>query len=265
MVGGHSHDAADQVDDVLEADTAGRRALLISLAGLGLTAAIQAAVVVLSGSVALLGDTLHNVADALTAVPLLVAFRLARRPPTRRFTYGYGRAEGLGGLFVIAVITLSSVLACYEAIDRLIHPRDVSHLWAVAVAAIVGFAGNEIVARYRIRVGHRIGSAALVADGLHRRVHQSRGAARGGRCRVGLAAGRPDPRPGDHGSDPGCAALRDSPGRRPADGRRRPEPRRAGHRSDYQRHRHRGGPRSAHPLDRAHPARRSRRHGSNRA
>jgi cation diffusion facilitator family transporter len=168
-VGGHSHEAVDQVDDVLEADAAGRRALLISLAGLALTAAVQAVVVVLSGSVALLGDTLHNVADALTAVPLLIAFRLARRPATKRYTYGYGRAEDLGGLFVIAMITLSAVLAAYEAIDRLIHPRAVSHLWVVAAAAVVGFLGNEWVARYRIRVGRRIGSAALVADGLHAR------------------------------------------------------------------------------------------------
>jgi cation diffusion facilitator family transporter len=169
MIGGHPHDAADQIDDALEADSAGRRALVISLAGLGLTAAIQTIVVVLSGSVALLGDTLHNVADALTAVPLLVAFTLARRAPTKRYTYGYGRAEDLGGLFVIAMITLSSGLACYEAIDRLVHPRTVTHLWAVAAAAVVGFAGNEIVARYRIRVGRQIGSAALVADGLHAR------------------------------------------------------------------------------------------------
>lgn len=169
LIGGHSHDAADQIDDALEADSAGRRALFISLAGLGLTAAIQAVVVVLSGSVALLGDTLHNVADALTAVPLLVAFTLARRAPTTRYTYGYGRAEDLGGLFVIAMITLSSALAAYEAIDRLIHPRAVTHLWFVAAAALIGFIGNEIVARYRIRIGRQIGSAALVADGLHAR------------------------------------------------------------------------------------------------
>ena len=166
---GHSHDSADSVDDALESDSAGRRALLISLAGLLVTAAIQAVVVVLSGSVALLGDTLHNLADALTAVPLLIAFRLARRPSSDRFTYGYGRAEDLAGLFVIAMITLSSVLAGYEAIARLLHPQAVSHLWAVAIAAIVGFAGNETVARYRITVGRRIGSAALVADGLHAR------------------------------------------------------------------------------------------------
>ncbi len=168
-VGGHSHDAADQVDEQLEANADGRRALLLSLAILAATALLQAGVVLLSGSVALLGDTLHNLADALTAVPLLVAFRLGARPATKRYTYGYGRAEDLGGLFVIAMITLSSVLAAYEAIQRLLHPSDVSHLWAVAVAALVGFAGNELVARYRVTVGRRIGSAALVADGLHAR------------------------------------------------------------------------------------------------
>src|SRR5215212_9141415 len=153
LVGGHSHDASDQIDDALEANAAGRRALLISLVGLGLTAALQAVVVALSGSVALLGDTLHNLADALTAVPLLLAFRLARRPPNKRFTYGYGRAEDLAGLFVILMIALSSVLAAYEAIDRLLHPQEVTHLWAVAAAGVVGFIGNEWVARYRIRVG----------------------------------------------------------------------------------------------------------------
>lgn len=169
LVGGHSHDAADQIDEALEADAAGRRALLISLVGLGLTAIVQAVVVVLSGSVALLGDTMHNVADALTAVPLLIAFALARRPPTKRYTYGYGRAEDLGGLFVVAMIALSSILAAYESIRRLIHPHHVDYLWAVGAAALVGFAGNELVARYRIVIGRRIGSAALVADGFHAR------------------------------------------------------------------------------------------------
>jgi cation diffusion facilitator family transporter len=125
--------------------------------------------VVLSGSVALLGDTLHNVADALTAVPLLVAFRVARRPANNRYTYGYGRAEDLAGLFVVAMIALSAGLTAYTAIDRLLNPSDVTHLWAVAAAALVGFTGNELVAQYRIRVGRRIGSAALVADGLHAR------------------------------------------------------------------------------------------------
>ena len=169
LVGGHSHDAADQIDDALEANRAGRRALLISLAGLGVTALVQGVVVVLSGSVALLGDTFHNVADALTAVPLLIAFALARRPASKRYTYGYGRAEDLAGLFVIVMITLSAGFAAYEAIRRLLDPHDVTHLWAVAAAAVVGFLGNELVARYRIRVGRQIGSAALVADGLHAR------------------------------------------------------------------------------------------------
>jgi cation diffusion facilitator family transporter len=169
FLGGHSHDAADQVDEVLEADADGRRALVTSLVILAATAGVQSVVVALSGSVALLGDSLHNFADALTAVPLLIAFRLARRPPTKRFTYGYGRAEDLGGLFVVAMIALSSGVAAYESVDRLLHPQRVSHVWAVAVAAVVGFAGNELVAQHRIRVGRRIGSAALVADGLHAR------------------------------------------------------------------------------------------------
>ena len=124
---------------------------------------------VLSHSVALLGDTLHNVADALTAVPLGLAFLVGRRAPTRRYTYGFGRAEDLAGIVIVLVIAASSALAAYEAIRRLAHPQTVHHLWAVAVAAVVGFAGNEIVARYRIVVGRRIGSAALVADGLHAR------------------------------------------------------------------------------------------------
>ena len=169
MIGGHSHDAADQVDDALETDAAGRRAIVIGLVGLAVTAVLQALVVAWSGSVALLGDTLHNIADALTAIPLLIAFALARRPPSRRFTYGYGRAEDLAGLFVIAMITTSAGLAAYAAIIRLGHPHQVTHLWAVALAAVVGFTGNEVVARYRIRVGRQIGSAALVADGLHAR------------------------------------------------------------------------------------------------
>lgn len=169
LLGGHSHDRADSIDDALETHRTGRRALIISLVALGITAALQAVVVVFSGSVALLGDTLHNTADALTAVPLLIAFTLARRPPTRKYTYGYGRAEDIAGLFVIAMMLLSCVLAAWEGIDRLLHPQPVTHLWAVALAAIIGFAGNELVARYRIIVGKRIGSAALVADGLHAR------------------------------------------------------------------------------------------------
>ncbi len=165
----HSHDAADKVDEAMETSRDGIRALWISLAVLGATALAQAVVVVWSHSVALLGDTLHNVADALTAVPLGFAFVLGRRAATRRYTYGYGRAEDLAGIVIVAFIAASSALAGYAAVRRLLHPAEVTHLPYVAVAAVLGFGGNEIVARYRITVGRRIGSAALVADGLHAR------------------------------------------------------------------------------------------------
>jgi cation diffusion facilitator family transporter len=165
----HSHDSTDKVDQAMEASRDGIRALWISLAALGITAIVQAVVVVFSHSVALLGDTLHNVADALTAVPLGIAFLLGRRLPTRRYTYGFGRAEDLAGIVILLFITASAVLAGYETLRRLLHPADVSYLPYVAVAALTGFAGNELVARYRITVGRRIGSAALVADGLHAR------------------------------------------------------------------------------------------------
>jgi len=165
----HSHDATDKVDAAMEASAEGIRALWISLAVLGGTALLQAVVVAVSGSVALLGDTLHNAADALTAVPLGIAFVVGRRPPTRRYTYGYGRAEDLAGIVIVVFIAVSSAVAAYAAITRLAHPRPVANLVAVAVAAVIGFTGNELVARYRIRVGRKVGSAALVADGLHAR------------------------------------------------------------------------------------------------
>ncbi|WP_239153453.1 cation diffusion facilitator family transporter [Virgisporangium aliadipatigenens] len=165
----HSHDSADKVDDALESSRAGMRALWISLLALGLTAGAQAFVVVLSGSVALLGDTLHNVADALTAVPLGIAFVVGRRLADRRYTYGYGRAEDLAGIAIVLTIAGSAAFAGYAAVQRLTHPRDVAYLPFVAAAGLIGFLGNELVARYRIAVGRRIGSAALVADGLHAR------------------------------------------------------------------------------------------------
>jgi len=145
------------------------RALWVSLAVLGGTALAQAVVVVISGSVALLGDTVHNAADALTAVPLGVAFVLGRRAATRRFTYGFGRAEDLAGIVIVLTIAASAAFAAWAAVERLLDPRPVQHIPTVAVAAVIGFAGNEWVARHRIRVGRAIGSAALVADGLHAR------------------------------------------------------------------------------------------------
>jgi cation diffusion facilitator family transporter len=165
----HSHDAADSIDTALESSRRGIRAVKISFVALLITSGLQLAVIFLSGSIALVADTIHNFSDALTAIPLFLAFRLARRPPTRRYTYGYGRAEDLAGLFVILMITLSAVIAAVEAIRRLISPQTVSHLGFVAAAGVIGFVGNELVALYRIREGNAIGSAALVADGYHAR------------------------------------------------------------------------------------------------
>lgn len=165
----HSHDAADSIDGALESSAAGIRAVKLSLVALLATAGAQMAIVAISGSVALLADTIHNVADALTAIPLWVAFALGARPATRRYTYGFGRAEDVAGLFVVAMIALSALVAGVESIRRLANPVPISHVGWVAAAGLVGFIGNELVALYRIRVGRRIGSAALVADGLHAR------------------------------------------------------------------------------------------------
>jgi cation diffusion facilitator family transporter len=165
----HSHDASDSIDDALESSAAGIRAVKISLVALVITAMAQIVIVAISGSVALLADTIHNFSDALTAIPLWIAFVLGRRAATRRYTYGFGRAEDLAGLFVIAMIALSAAVAGYESVRRLFNPVAIEHLGWVAAAGLIGFIGNELVAIYRIRVGRRIGSAALVADGLHAR------------------------------------------------------------------------------------------------
>jgi cation diffusion facilitator family transporter len=164
----HSHDPADTIDSAT-ANREGMQAVVISLGGLGLTAVLQVVVVALSGSVALLADTVHNFSDALTALPLGFAFWLGRRPPNRRYTYGYGRAEDLAGVFIVTMIALSAGIAAWQAVDRLLDPQTIDRAGWVAAAGIIGFAGNELVATYRIRVGRRIGSAALVADGLHAR------------------------------------------------------------------------------------------------
>jgi cation diffusion facilitator family transporter len=165
----HSHDAAESVDSALEASNEGIRAVKISLVALGITAVAQAVVVALTGSVALLADTIHNFSDALTAVPLWIAFVLGRRAASRRYTYGYGRAEDMAGVFIVAMIALSAVVAGYESVRRLLDPQPITNIGVLIAAGLVGFAGNELVAVYRIRVGRKIGSAALVADGLHAR------------------------------------------------------------------------------------------------
>lgn len=165
----HSHDHHDAALDPVMATDRGIWALKVSLAGLLVTAVFQIIIVAISGSVALLADTIHNFSDAFTAVPLWLAFALARRAGNRRYTYGYGRAEDLAGAFIVLMIFISAVVVFYESIQKILNPQPLSNLGWVAAAAIIGFLGNELVAWYRIRVGRQIGSAALIADGLHAR------------------------------------------------------------------------------------------------
>ena len=165
----HSHDPSAGFDSALESSQKGIVAVKVSLAALMLTALVQLLLVWLTNSTALLADTIHNFSDALTSVPLWIAFVVGRRAANRRYTYGYGRAEDLAGSFVVVMIALSAVIVGWESIQRLFEPAEVSNLWLVAAAGIVGFVGNELVAIYRIRVGHEIGSQALIADGLHAR------------------------------------------------------------------------------------------------
>jgi len=165
----HDHTHFGPADASILATQQGVRATWIALGGLLATAFLQLAIVSATGSVALLADTVHNFTDALTAVPLLIAFRLARRPATRRYSYGFHRAEDLAGIIIVALIFISAVVAATEAIQRLIHPVPIDHVGWLLAAGIIGAVGNEAVAVYRIRVGRRIGSAAMVTDGLHAR------------------------------------------------------------------------------------------------
>ncbi len=188
--GGHSHDHADSVDDALRDSAAGIRAVKISLVVLGLTAAAQLAIVALSGSVALFADTVHNFSDALTAVPLWIAFSMSRRAATRRYTYGFGRVEDLAGLFVVAVIAISAVVAAVEAVRRLIDPVPLAHLGWVAAAGVIGFLGNEVVAAlpHSGRQPHRVGRLAGRRNARARRRFDVIG---GGRGRHWRGAGFP--------------------------------------------------------------------------
>jgi cation diffusion facilitator family transporter len=164
----HNH-AHGTVDPTLLTTEKGIYAVKWAGLGLALTALLQAALVVLSSSAALLADTIHNFGDAATAVPLWVAFVMARRQPSKRFSYGYGRVEDLAGIVILLIMLLSGVLAAYTSITRLFQPSQIQFLGTVVAGAFMGFAGNELVARFRIRVGKEIGSAALVADGYHAR------------------------------------------------------------------------------------------------
>jgi cation diffusion facilitator family transporter len=163
---GHSHGV---VDPTIATTERGIWAIKWSFLILAATAVLQLVVVYVSHSVALLADTIHNIADAGTAIPLWIAFVLARRKPTQTFTYGYGRVEDFAGLAIVLIILLSALVAGYEAIDRLFHPRPVTYLGWLATAGVIGFLGNEAVAVFRIRTGRQINSAALIADGYHAR------------------------------------------------------------------------------------------------
>ncbi len=166
--GGHGH-THGVVNPAIAGTDEGIWAVKWGFAGLFVTASIQLAVVFLSGSVALLADTIHNFGDAATAIPLGIAFLFARRKPTARFNYGFGRVEDLAGLAVVLTIFASAAVAFYQSVERLLHPHPVTHLFAVMLASVIGFVGNEGVAVFRIRVGRKIGSAALIADGYHAR------------------------------------------------------------------------------------------------
>jgi len=163
---GHTHGA---VDPSIATSERGIWAVKWSFIGLFATALVQIVVVLMSSSVGLLSDTIHNFGDAATAVPLWIAFALTRLGTSRRFPFGYGRFEDLAGVLVVLIILFSALVAGYQAIERLLHPASIGLLWAVAVAGVIGFIGNEAVAIFRIRVGREIGSVALVADGYHAR------------------------------------------------------------------------------------------------
>lgn len=175
--GGHGHDHGDGghghthgvIDPSIATTDRGIWAIKWSFVILAITAFLQLIVVFTSGSVALLADTIHNVGDATTAIPLWIAFVLVRRPPSRIFNYGLGRVEDLAGMLIVLIILFSAIVAGYEAIDRLIQPQPITQLGWVAAAGLIGFLGNEVVAIFRIRVGREIKSAALIADGYHAR------------------------------------------------------------------------------------------------
>jgi len=167
--GGHAH-THGVIDPTIATTERGIWAIKWSFVILAITTAMHIVVVIISGSVALLADTIHNVGDAATAIPLWIAFMFARRKPSDQFTYGMGRVEDLAGMTIVALILFSALVAGYQTIDRFINPQEISFLGAVAAAGVVGFLGNEAVAVFRIRVGREIQSAALIADGYHARV-----------------------------------------------------------------------------------------------
>lgn len=165
---GHDHSALATDRSFLD-NQEGIRTVWLALGLLLLTTVLQVGIFWLSSSVALLADTAHNLVDALNSIPLLIAFYLARRPPTRRYNYGFGKAEDVAGIFIVLSIAVSAGFIFWESFPKLLNPQPLTNAGWVAAAAIIGALGNEAVAFIQIRAGRKIGSAALEADGLHAR------------------------------------------------------------------------------------------------
>ena len=170
---GHDHEHGYEelaTDSALYDNELGIRTVWLALLILAITTVLQIVIYLASGSVALLADTVHNLGDALNSIPLLIAFYLARRVATRRYTYGFGRAEDIAGVFIVISIAFSAGYILWESIGKLLNPEPLTNLPWLAMAAIIGFFGNELVAVMQIRVGRQIGSDAMIADGQHARV-----------------------------------------------------------------------------------------------
>jgi cation diffusion facilitator family transporter len=167
--GGHGH-THGVVDPTIASTAKGIWAIKWSFLILMVTAVAQVAVVLLTNSVGLLADTIHNFGDAATAIPLWIAFLFARRAPSKTFNYGFHRVEDLAGVTIVGLILFSALYAGYESVQRFIDPKPVDYIGVLAIAGLLGFLGNEAVAVFRIRVGRQINSAALIADGYHARV-----------------------------------------------------------------------------------------------
>lgn len=165
----HSHERPTHSDPLYNNEL-GIRTVKWALLILGITTVLQIIIYVASGSVALLADTVHNFGDALNSVPLWIAFVLARRAANKRYTYGYGRAEDIAGLLIVVSIAFSASYILWESIRKFFNPEPLTNMGWVAAAALIGFAGNEIVALLQITVGRKIGSEAMVTDGRHARV-----------------------------------------------------------------------------------------------
>src|SRR5690606_9251512 len=169
----HSHEhtyTERSADTALHDNELGIRTVWIALLILAITTILQVMIYLASGSVALLADTVHNLGDALNSIPLLLAFYLVRRIATRRYTYGFGRAEDIAGILIVVSIGFSAAYIFWESIQKLLNPQALTNLPWLAAAAVIGFLGNELVAWMQIRVGKQIGSDAMIADGQHARV-----------------------------------------------------------------------------------------------